>query len=75
MIPDDFSLCFLLITIRTDVNASAAAEFSNEPAYQDFNPKSSSKEMTVSTDSSLLPVTKTSALISSFEPPKCEPIF
>ncbi len=65
MIPDDFSLCFLLITIRTEVSASAAAEFSNEPAYQDFNPKSSSKEMTVSADSSLLPVTKTSAFMEN----------
>ena len=60
MIPECASECFLLIAIKIEVNASAAAELHKGPACHAVNPASSARDITVLLASIKSPATNTS---------------
>ena len=74
LMPEDLRLYFLLIEIRIDVSASAAAEFSNGPTCQEPKPNSLTSSVTRLSAASSFPEIKTSASILSSEFNKCDPI-
>ncbi|GIT33718.1 MAG: hypothetical protein Ct9H300mP4_00370 [Gammaproteobacteria bacterium] len=63
--PEDLRLYFLLIEIRIDVRASAAAEFSSGPTCQEPKPNSFTSSVTRLSAASSFPEIKTSASILS----------